>query len=219
MFTGSAFPNAATATTDQKVAAAQAYLNKLSVDDRASVYRKYMTTPDDATLDAALKANADAAGGKAEAETVTAIAQTIASSKICRAKFGTYTGTGLSGQNHPNSVECGFCPALLVLFRADGGQKTTVIRGVTACSSGIGSMNNYYTWGDSGVSWVSETLQSDSGGYMASSQFNSSGKEYCYLVLGYDADWIKQKTAPSLSARGCFCCQSRSRTRRLTNVV
>lgn len=80
---------------------------------------------------------------------------------------------------------------MLVLFRADGGQKTTVIRGVTACSSGIGSMNNYYTWGDS-----------DSGGYMASSQFNSSGKEYCYLVLGYDADWIKQKTAPSLSARG-----------------
>lgn len=26
---------------------------------------------------------------------------------------------------------------MLVLFRADGGQKTTVIRGVTACSSGI----------------------------------------------------------------------------------
>ena len=153
-------------------------------------------------LDAALKANADAAAGKAEAETVTAIAQTIASSKICRAKSGTYTGTGLSGQNHPNSVECGFCPAVLVRFRADGGQKTTVIRGVTACSSGIGSMNNYYTWGDSGVSRVSQTLDSDSGGYMASSQFNSSGKEYCYLVLGYDADWIKQKTAPSLSARG-----------------
>ena len=170
-------------------------------------------------IDETLKANADAAAAKAEAETVTAIAQTIASSKICRAKFGTYTGTGLSGQNHPNSVECGFCPAALVLFRADGGQKTTVIRGVTACSSGIGSMNNYYTWGDSGVSWVSETLQSDSGGYMASSQFNSSGKEYCYLVLGYDADWIKQKTAPSRKARGCFCCQSRSRTRRLTNVV
>jgi hypothetical protein len=65
-------------------------------------------------------------------------------------------------------------------------------------------MNNYYTWGDSGVSWVSETLQSDSGGYMASSQFNSSGKEYCYLVLGYDADWIKQKTAPSRSRAPCF---------------
>lgn len=144
-------------------------------------------------IDETLKANADAVAAKAEAETVTAIAQTIASSKICRAKFGTYTGTGLSGQNHPNSVECGFCPAALVLFRADGGQKTTVIRGVTACSSGIGSMNNYYTWGDSGVSWVSQTLDSDSGGYMASSQFNSSGKEYCYLVLGYDADWIKQK--------------------------
>ena len=151
---------------------------------------------------AATQANADAVAAKAEAETVTAIAQTIANSKICRAKFGTYTGTGLSGQNHPNSVECGFCPAVLVLFRADGGQKTTVIRGVTACSSGIGSMNNYYTWGDSGVSRVSQTLDSDSGGYMASSQFNSSGKEYCYLVLGYDADWIKQKTAPSLSARG-----------------
>ena len=54
VFTGSAFPNAATATTDQKVAAAQAYLNKLSVDDRATVYRKCMTTPDDTTLDAAL---------------------------------------------------------------------------------------------------------------------------------------------------------------------
>ncbi len=67
-----------------------------------------------------------------------------------------------------------------------------------SCSSGIGSMNNYYTWGDSGVSRVSQTLDSDSGGYMASSQFNTSGKEYCCLVLGYDADWIKQKTAPSL---------------------
>lgn len=110
-------------------------------------------------LDAALKANADAVAAKAEAKTVTAIAQTIASSKICRAKFGTYTGTGLSGPNHPNSVECGFCPAALVLFRADGGQKTTVIRGVTACSSGIGSMNNYYTWGDSGVSRVSQTFR------------------------------------------------------------
>ena len=54
VFTGSAFPNAATATTDQKVAAAQAYLNQLSVDDRATVYRKCMTTPDDATLNAAL---------------------------------------------------------------------------------------------------------------------------------------------------------------------
>ena len=86
-------------------------------------------------IDETLKANADAVAAKAEAEAVTAIAQTIASSKICRAKFGTYTG--LSGQNHPNSVECGFCPAALVLFRADGGQKTTVIRGVTACSSGI----------------------------------------------------------------------------------
>ena len=54
VFTGSAFPNAATATTDQKVAATQAYLNQLSVDDRATVYRKCMTTPDDATLNAAL---------------------------------------------------------------------------------------------------------------------------------------------------------------------
>ena len=47
-------------------------------------------------IDETLKANADAVAAKAEAETVTAIAQTIASSKICRAKFGTYTGTGLS---------------------------------------------------------------------------------------------------------------------------
>ena len=139
-------------------------------------------------IDEKLKANADAVATKAEASTVTAIAQTLASSKICRVKFGTYTGNGLSGQSHPNSVECGFCPVALVLFRADGGQKTTVIRGVTACSSGIGSMNNYYTWGNTGVSWVSQTLDSDSGGYMASSQFNTSGKEYCYLVLGYDAD-------------------------------
>jgi len=72
---------------------------------------------------------------------------------------------------------------------------------VTACSSGIGSMNNYYTWGDSGVSWVSETLQSDSGGYMASSQFNSSGKEYCYLVLGYDADWRCDAPPPAACGR------------------
>ena len=34
-------------------------------------------------IDETLKANADAVAAKAEAETVTAIAQTIASSKIC----------------------------------------------------------------------------------------------------------------------------------------
>ena len=73
---------------------------------------------------------------------------------------------------------------MLVLFRADGGQKTTVIRGVTACSSGIGSMNNYYTWVDSGVSWYVNGGNTMSVNY----QMNASGKTYHYLIIGYAAE-------------------------------
>lgn len=46
-------------------------------------------------LDAALKANADAAAGAASAAAVTALAQDVgAGGKNCRIAFGSYTGTG-----------------------------------------------------------------------------------------------------------------------------
>ena len=52
-----------------------------------------------ASIDAALKAEGDArseADGTA-AERITALAQTIANGKICRIKYGSYTGNGKYG--------------------------------------------------------------------------------------------------------------------------
>ena len=65
-----------------------------------------------ASIDAALKAEGDArseADGTA-AERITALAQTIANGKICRIKYGSYTGNGKYGAANAVSIECGFYP-------------------------------------------------------------------------------------------------------------
>ena len=70
-----------------------------------------------ASIDAALKAETDARSeaDSTAAERITALAQTIANGKICRIKYGSYAGNGLSGAENPNKIDCGFYPLLVMV--------------------------------------------------------------------------------------------------------
>ena len=127
-----------------------------------------------ANIDAALKENADAAAGAASAERVTALEQKWERGKVCRVAWGTYTGTGKYGVEHPNRIACDFEPLLLIV----GGVQA--IRGQRILSTG--SCTNTVTWEISGVSWyVNEyNTTSDQG------QLNQSGQIYNYFLLGCD---------------------------------
>ena len=139
-------------------------------------------------IDETLKANADAVAAKAEAETVTAIAQMIASSKICRAKFGTYTGTGKTGETNKRTISVDFTPVLVaVVSEGDitgnyGYTPMLLLRG-----SGRASRNTYtgsgssptVSWGAKSVTWHAEHDMT---------MLNFKDWTYHYVVIGYPAE-------------------------------
>ncbi len=141
------------------------------------------------TLDAELKAAADAAAGAASAESVTAVqqsvnalAQTITKSKMCRVKYDSYTGSGKNGSANPNTVSCDFYPVLFGIW--DGGNTVQlVVRGNGTLYNSLGQ-NSTLNWKTDGLSWY---CNSASYGYAPSTiQYNTSGTKYYYIVLGYD---------------------------------
>ena len=70
-------------------------------------------------LDAALKAEADAraAADSTASELLTTLHQTVTKSKLCRIKYGSYTGNGKSPtQASPKSLSCGFYPLAFIIF-------------------------------------------------------------------------------------------------------
>ena len=139
-----------------------------------------------ASIVAALKAEGDArseADGTA-AERITALAQTIANGKICRIKYGSYAGNGLSGAENPNKIDCGFYP-LLVMVSEQNDTQHWALRGVSGfyCSDNRGSVA---IWDNSSVSWFCQG--EDQYFSPPAIQFNEQGKTYYYVVLGCDAD-------------------------------
>ena len=71
---------------------------------------------DNAKIDAALKANADAIGEKATAAALAALAKNLGVvGHNARVMWGSYTGTGTYGVSNPNSLEFGFCPVLVAI--------------------------------------------------------------------------------------------------------
>lgn len=136
-------------------------------------------------IDETLKANADAAASKAEADTVTAIAQTIASSKICRVKYGSYTGNGTYGAANAVSIDCGFYP-LLVLVMVGTRTYNWTVRGDSKFFNNSGARENTMLWGDTGVSWYYP--QDDQYYSPSGNQMNAIDTTYYYLVLGYSND-------------------------------
>lgn len=143
-----------------------------------------------AKLDTALKAEADAraAADSTASKALSALEQTVTKSKLCRIKYGSYTGNGKSGKANPNTLSCDFCPVLLIISRIDEYSNITravAIRGVSKFGSGAGNRLNINTWSERGVSWYSET-ETDTYYNAYDVQLNTSGLVYQYLILGYD---------------------------------
>ena len=142
--------------------------------------------------DAALKANADAAlalqSGKADAQTVSALAKNLgAAGHNCRIAFGEYTGTGTTGSDNPNALNFDFYPVLIAVAAAENFRSTdrvyfflrprTVVKSPYAGTAEPTDIR--VQWADGGVSWYVTTGK-------ATHQLNSSGNTYYYTVLGYD---------------------------------
>ena len=143
-----------------------------------------------AKLDTALKAEADAraAVDSTASKALSALEQTVTKSKLCRIKYGSYTGNGKSGKANPNTLSCDFYPVLLIISKIDEYSNITravAIRGVSKFSSGAGNRLNINTWSERSVSWYSET-ETDTYYNAYDVQLNTSGIVYQYLILGYD---------------------------------
>ena len=143
-------------------------------------------------IDKALKANADAAqalqSGKADAQTVSALAKNLgAAGHNCRIAVGSYTGTGSAGASHPTGVTCPFYPVIVFVAPANEASVTNnpsvfVRPNASGTSSPEGTTSTFLrvTWSDSSVSWY------EPGGTKGLGQFNGSSYTYLYAVIGYD---------------------------------
>ena len=135
-------------------------------------------------IDAALKANADAAASKAEASVVTAIAQTLADGKLCRIQYGSYVGDGTYGTANANRIDCDFCP-LLILVGSSASSLFRTVRGIDSLYWGS-NRSNTVVWGDDYISWYYQT--SDTSYDRPTVQLNEANTTYYYVVIGYSEE-------------------------------
>ena len=130
-------------------------------------------------IDLALKANADAAqalqSGKADAQTVSALAKNL--------------GDGNVGQAAPTTLASPFYPVLVLVQRVISGNNSIANpsvfvrpndKGTNAADKSTMDSLLYLTWADDSVSWYSY----NTGGAYA--QLNTYGTTYLYIILGYD---------------------------------
>ena len=144
--------------------------------------------------DAALKANADAAqvlqSGKADAQTVSALAKNLGTAgHNCRIAVGSYTGQGHGGQDNPVVFNCPFYPVLLFMKRTDslsaGGaaHPALFLRGDPHTNTTAESTSGtplYVSWADSSITWYAKDITKPS------SQFDDPNATYLYVIVGYD---------------------------------
>ena len=124
-----------------------------------------------ATLDAALKANADAAA---------AVSAAVALCGNCRIVTGTYTGSGTYNSSGARTLNFSGKPLAVFILptdKNDGIGPLILLHGAPWSTTNIS--NDYYfvrvTWGASSVSWYGTRNEN----LMA----NSSGKTYYYVAL------------------------------------
>lgn len=130
-------------------------------------------------LDAALKANADAAAGKADGAAIAALQKSIGTvGKTCRLVYGSYVGDGRVGENQPVSLAFDFYPSVILVTRASGGRSTCFIHGCGYADSTNGG-NMIVTWTNGSVTWC----YNGSSGYDMN---NGNGETYYYVALGYE---------------------------------
>ena len=142
------------------------------------------------TLDEELKKAADAAAGAASAESmaavqqsVAALEQTVAKSKLCRIKYGSYTGNGKNGSANPTAVNCGFYPVLFGIWYS-GNNIQFAMRGGSGLYHNVLGQNNVTNWQDNGLSWYCDKAEY---GYQPNAvQYNEANMTYRYILFGYD---------------------------------
>lgn len=106
-----------------------------------------------------------------------------AAGKNARIAWGTYTGTGTYGPDHPTSLTFDFTPVALFLG-AQGesdnpGWPSVYLKGCPTSNPQVQySGQNTVTWQTHGITWYFE----ESPIY----QNNGNGYQYYYVVLGYD---------------------------------
>ena len=105
-----------------------------------------------------------------------------------RIAYGSYTGTGQSGESHPNALTFEFKPVAVFI----GGVGTTesegfpgmFIRGLdwghSCTTAGGGGYAIMVSWTDSGLSWYSTANQYH--------QMNGNNVTYYYVALGDDSE-------------------------------
>ena len=119
---------------------------------------------DNAKIDAALKANADA------------IAETAAACGNCRIVYGSYVGNGQYGRDTPKTLTFDGTPLFIVLsgryhfYSVKGSQYAQTI-----CSTSLAPTTLFMTWDSQSVSWY--TSES------ADKQLNLSDETYFYIAL------------------------------------
>ena len=144
-------------------------------------------------IDAALKANANETGSKADGAATSAALTNLAKNlgtagHNCRIAVGSYTGTGSTGAGYANSLDFGFYPVMVfiaeeVTISGEDENPYVFIRPRAIATSpevntsGRAIVN--ITWTDTGLNWYVTTGK-------ARHQFNSSGETYLYAVIGYD---------------------------------
>lgn len=146
-------------------------------------------------LDAALKANADAASqsvtaeqtARANADTalqqnLSALGQNLGTNGFnCRLSTGSYVGAGGYGEENARSLTFDFVPVLIFISSdtacASIGQ-SFLIRPFTQADGQDGN-KMLVTWSDHGVSWYTEKT-------LSAAQNNKKNCTYYYLALGYD---------------------------------
>ena len=143
-------------------------------------------------IDKALKANADAAGGKADGAATSAALAALAKNlgaagHNCRIAFGEYTGMGTTGADNPNVLNFDFYPVLLVVASATRANSSNrphfFLRPRTVANSPYAGTSEpvaiKVTWADDGISWYVTSGKE-------THQLNTGGTVYYYTVLGYD---------------------------------
>ena len=86
---------------------------------------------------------------------------------------GSYTGTGTSGQNNPNTLTAGFQPKLAVILAADGTTSVTILAPASGSTATVGGLTVTFT--ATGLSYWASTSEA---------QFNTSGTTYSYYIMG-----------------------------------
>ena len=99
---------------------------------------------DNAKIDAALKAEADARTA-------------LASSRNCQAYTTSYTGSGVSGASHPNYLSFARRPLFFHIGGNNGTGFSVVYGQTTARVTGVTSLRKVYlTWSGNSVSWYED---------------------------------------------------------------